>query len=152
METRNTYFNKIVSNNPELPSRIGVFWTPKEEDQVLQLLKEEKSVEDIGKILERTTGSISSRIRIIACTMYKSGTPIETVLDATKLTDSELHDALLKYETPKIKKEKGSEEKALKKEPVQASLITIPKSDITELKLVMFEIRDLLKKIANKSV
>ena len=81
--------------------------------------------------------------------MYTKGMTNEEISKITFLSDESIKEAIEKHNSKKIKKERSIEEKVMKKQPVQAKLITVPHSDIMELKLVMFEIRDLLKKIAN---
>ena len=146
----NRYFQKMKQDNPELPNRIGVYWCEQEEIQLLQLLHEGKPHEEIGKILERTTGAITGRLKHIVRQMYDRGICNHHISKVTLLSDEIIKEVIEKHNFKKISQEKVSEEKVMKKEPVQAKLITIPQSDIMELKLVMFEIRDLLKKIANQ--
>ena len=146
----NKYFQKMKQENPDLPKRIGVYWSDEEESQLLQLLHEGKTHEEIAKTLERTSGSIKGRLWTISAKMYTKGMTNEEISKITFLSDESIKEAIEKHNSKKIKKERSIEEKVMKKQPVQAKLITVPQSDIMELKLVMFEIRDLLKKISNQ--
>ncbi len=47
-------------------SRAGLKWEPNEDDQMLSLVSEGKSVTDIAKVLQRTEGSIKTRLVIYA--------------------------------------------------------------------------------------
>jgi hypothetical protein len=147
----NMYFQKMKQDNPDLPNRIGVYWSQEEETQLLQLLHDGKTHEEIGVTLQRTVGGIKGRLWTIASKMYDKGIPNEEISKITLLSDDSIKEAIKKHNDKKVKKEKATEQKVMKKEPIQAKLITIPQSDIMELKLVMFEIRDLLKKISNKN-
>lgn len=144
------YFQKMKQENPDLPKRIGVYWSDEEESQLLQLLHDGKTHEEIAKTLERTSGSIKCRLWDISAKMYTKGMTNEEISKVTFLSDESIKEAIEKHNSKKIKKERSIEEKVMKKQPVQAKLITVPQSDIMELKLVMFEIRDLLKKISNQ--
>ena len=146
----NRYFQKMKEDNPDLPNRIGVYWSDEEESQLLQLLHDGKTHEEIAKTLERTSGSIKGRLWTISAKMYTNGMTNEEISKVTFLSDESIKEAIEKHNSKKIKKERSIEEKVMKKQPVQAKLITVPQSDIMELKLVMFEIRDLLKKISNQ--
>lgn len=143
------YFQKMKQENPDLPKRIGVYWSDEEESRLLQLLHDGKTHEEVAKTLERTRGSIKCRLWDISAKMYTKGMTNEEISKITFLSDESIKEAIEKHNSKKIKKERSIEEKVMKKQPVQAKLITVPHSDIMELKLVMFEIRDLLKKIAN---
>ncbi len=150
MEKKYTYFNNLKENNPHLPERIGVYWTDEEEAQLLQHIQEDKSYEEISMILQRTSGSIKARLKHIANQMIDKEIDVEQIKIVTKLSQEDIDEVIKLNNINKIKKEKKKEEKILQKEPVKATLLTIPASDIMELKLVMFEIRDLLRVIANK--
>jgi len=106
--------------NPDLPKRIGVSWSQDEEVKMLQLLEDGKSRQEIGVLLERTDGGIRSRLNKIAYEMYVNGIPRDNILKATGITDKSL------------------------------SKIIIKKQKNDNLSEVLFEIRDLLKKIADK--
>jgi hypothetical protein len=147
----NQFFQKMRENNPDLPSKIGAPWTTDEEKKLLQLLADGKSHQEIGVILERTKGGISGRVKLIACKMFDNSTSTEDIMRITCLTKDELEEAIKKHTSSKVEKVKSVEEKVFKKEQVQSKLITPPQSDIMEMKLLMFEIRDLLKKIADKN-
>ena len=79
--------------------------------------------------------------------MFDNSTPEDDILRITRMTKDEFDETIKKHMSSKVGKAKDVEHKILKKEPVQAKLITIPQSDIMEMKLVMFEIRDLLRKL-----
>jgi hypothetical protein len=146
----NRYFQKMKQDNPNLPNKFGVHWSQEEETQLLQLLHDGKTHEEIGVMLQRTMGGIKGRLWTISSQLYDKGIPNEEISKITLLSDDSIKEAIEKYNDKKVKKEKATEQKVMKKEPIQAKLITIPQSDIMELKLVMFEIRDILNKILNQ--
>lgn len=151
MSNRNSYFTKLKEDNPELPARVGVFWSDEEETRLLQLVQKGNTPDEIGKILERTTGSITSRLKHIAIEMFSKGIAEENILEVTHIDKEELLSAIAKYNDAKIAKERKKEEKFMKSPPkAPATLVTIPTSDIMQMKLLLFEIRDLLKVIAEK--
>lgn len=146
----NKFYQRMKENNPDLPSRVGVYWSEEEETQLLQLVHEGKTHEEIGKILDRTAGGIRGRLWTIVGQMYDKGINNDEISKVTLLPDETIKEAIEKHTAKKLKKEKTTEEKVLKREPVQAKLITIPQSDIMELKCIMLEIRDLLRTISMK--
>ena len=148
----NKYYEKMKQENPGLPNRIGVYWSDEEENRLLKSLHDGKPHEEIGKQLERTPGAIRGRLWTIAGRMHDNGSSNEDISKLTLLSDESILEAIEKHKSKqikKIKKKRDFEEKVMKKEHIQATLITVPHSDIMELKLVMLEIRDLLKKITN---
>lgn len=143
------HLQRLKEENPTLKNA-GKPWSPGEQDILLQRIKDGKSVIEIGEEFGRTSGGISARLRVIAFQMYQTNNSIDTISQVTGLSISEVEKTISRRNSETIKKVKDTEDKILKKEPVKATLITIPQSDILELKLVMFEIRDLLHKIANQ--
>jgi 23S rRNA maturation-related 3'-5' exoribonuclease YhaM len=146
----NRYFQKVKQANPTLPNRVGVSWSEQEETQLLQLIHEGKTHEEIGSILQRTTGGIKGRLWNITCQMYEKGISNDEISKVTLLPDESIYEAIKKHNAKKIENTKDTEGKVMRKEPIQAKLLTIPESDIMQLKLVMFEIRDLLRILVEK--
>ena len=147
----NRYFQKMKEQNPDLPTRIGVYWSDEEETRLLQLLHEEKTHEEIGRILERTSGAITARIKHIAREMYDKGISNLDIMNITKLSNEDVIEVIEKHNSRKIDKEKKKEEKFMSSPPKSsATLVTIPTSDLMQMKLLLFEIRDLLKVLSQK--
>lgn len=146
----NRYFQKMKQDNPALPNRIGVSWSEEEETRLLQLVQEGKTHQEIGSILERTIGGIKGRLWTIACQMYEKGISNDDISKITLLSDESISEAIKKHNAKKNNKAKDTEAKVMRKESIQAKLITVPESDIMQLKLVMFEIRDLLRVLVEK--
>ena len=74
--------------------RIGKPWSQEEEKQLLSLLQE-KTIMEISKIHQRTTGGIKSRIKKIAICMVNSNYEVSDILHQTRLSQEEFDDILI---------------------------------------------------------
>lgn len=57
----------------------GIFWTIKEEEKLVSLIEQNKSLTEIAQEHKRTIGGIMARIKLIATKMYKNGETIENI-------------------------------------------------------------------------
>lgn len=69
---------------------IGAKWTVKEELELLNEIKKNKTVKQIAENHERTVGGINSRIRHIAYNMHKNSVPMNEIENKTKLSRTEI--------------------------------------------------------------
>lgn len=72
------------------PENHGKWWTVEDENKILDELKNNKSVDDISKLLNRTTNSIEDRIEHIALKLYFDGKSLDDILILTKLEEIKL--------------------------------------------------------------
>ena len=83
---------KIQRQNTET-SRAGLKWEPDEDDRLLNMLSEGTSLADIAKSLQRTEGSIKTRLTVYAINkMEKENMTIEQVSELVGLTDKDITD------------------------------------------------------------
>ena len=136
-----SFHKNLKQQNPELPERHGESWSDKETKRVLELVQKKISIEDIAGELKRTNGSITGRLKHIALDMYNSGISIENITLLTSLRIDEINETIKKEVEKEIEKKRKKEE-----------LAQVPVADIMEIKVILYEMRDLLRKIASKGV
>jgi len=138
-KSKMAYFQKMRESSGL--SRIGEPWTDTEEVQVLSAIANGKNLIEISMELQRTVGSISSRIDHIACTMYDNNVAIGDISRITSLTEAAIKEAL----------EKRVNKNKIPKKTIPANTVyDVTKTDFMEMKCLMYEIRDLLKTIASR--
>lgn len=83
---------RLKSLNPttDYPSNVGQKWTTEEEDQLLLEISEDIPHEKIAGLHKRQIGGITSRIRVIACTMYTNDVPMDEIVSKTKLSEADI--------------------------------------------------------------
>jgi L-fucose mutarotase/ribose pyranase (RbsD/FucU family) len=139
MSRNKSFWQNMKVSNPNLPERLGESWTDKEDGRVLELVQEEYSIQEIASELKRTDGSIKARLRHMAVDMYKNNLTIENITLLTSLSSDEITKSVRKDSEKEIEKKKKKEE-----------LAQVPVADIMEVKLVLYEMRDILRRIASK--
>jgi len=81
----------------ENTARAGLAWESGEEDKVLNMIFSGKSYEDVGKELQRTDGSIRTRLCTILCKQLDSGEEtLQSVYDKYRVTSDEVEEFRLK--------------------------------------------------------
>ncbi len=90
----------MIEENPEkYPKRMGQSWEKSEDDILLKEINDGISIDDIAKKHERTTGSITARLRVLAYNLYNiDKKTINDIKEITKLTDTEIEIAIKKKE------------------------------------------------------
>ena len=111
----NVFYQKMREKNPDLPSRIGVYWTKEEEDDMLDLVEAGISFKDIADKLQRTENSIKGRLFGIAREEVNGGATIEEASKLVKLPVQEIQLSIEKHKAkkPAVKKEEVKEETLL---------------------------------------
>jgi len=75
----------------ENTARAGLAWESGEEDKVLDMIFTGKSYDDVAKELQRTEGSIRTRLCTILCKQIDAGDEtVESVFDKYKVSSQEL--------------------------------------------------------------
>jgi hypothetical protein len=121
--------------NPET-SRAGLKWDDKEDNQMLSMLSSGKSFTDIAKSLQRTEGSIRTRLIVYAIgKMEKDNLSIEQVSEMVYLSPDDINE----YQSKKqVRDERAKQRQSNKKMSKRPSSISNPSnSDIYELLLGM---------------
>ena len=133
----------------ELPetASVGSLWTVKEEQQLIESLSNDKSIDDIAKEHKRTPGGIRSRINFMAVNMIeKNGKTIEEVCEMLRL---EKHEVEYRQQKIAAKKEKAE---AKKKEKEEASTVeTVDETHLDVLKDIRAIILRMEAKLFDKS-
>lgn len=113
----------------------GKKWSEEEENKMINLLKENKTVEECSNDHGRTLGAIVSRIEYIIYKMITIENKSIDELDYLKKhTDKNISEIIKKYENN------------LKKDKINTNKNNFEERILNELK----EIKDILKQIANK--
>jgi hypothetical protein len=96
----------LKSQNPEVkyPQNMGQKWTDKEEEELLQQIKENMDIENISVIHKRTVGGITSRLGEIAYKMYLKKSNIHNIIEKTKLDENYIRQIIDKKENYNPKK------------------------------------------------
>jgi hypothetical protein len=125
---------------PETTS-VGSMWTVEEEKQLIESLRNDKSIDDIAKEHKRTTGGIKSRINLMAVNMIdKNEQSIDDVCAMFRLSKHELEYRQEKFAAKKEKTEAKKKEKAEAKKKTSTEE---SKTDETQLD-VLKDIRAIL--------
>jgi hypothetical protein len=120
-----------------LPNNAGSSWTPELDAEFLQMISDNKSIEECAIHFERTKGSIIARRLNLARRMVSEGQDIQKVSEIVK-TPVRFIEESIEYE--EIRKRNKQIERAEKKSRIE------PPKEETKLS-VLKEIRDLLKKL-----
>jgi hypothetical protein len=120
-----------------LPKNAGASWTPELDAEFLQMISDNKSIEECAIHFERTKGSIIARRLNIARRMVSEGQDIQKVSEIVKTPVRFIEESIEYEESRKRNKQIERAEKKSRIEP--------PKEE-TKLS-VLKEIRDLLKQL-----
>ena len=133
---------KSLREKPET-SRVGMKWTSKEDDKLMQRVKEGMEIDDIALKHSRTSGSIRSRILQKSCDMIRDDNmSIEDVSRLVRMTVDDIEDFKKRQELKKHIQDIKNEE---------ISSDSIESTEETDKYMnILVEIRDLLKMIAAK--
>ena len=121
-------------NNPDkkYPFKFCKKWTDDEERLLIRELQENTTIEMIAENHQRTTGGIRARQKLIAYIMFMNNTPMEEIIQKTKLSSKTIEKAI----------EKKLEEITAKKAPKQnKENIAVMKKEIKELKQTIQEMK-----------
>lgn len=129
------FYKHLKESKPELPRRLGDAWSADEDNKLLDLIQK-NTIEEVAREHERTLGSIKSRLGLIAVKMYNSGTCLEDISKKTGLNMQTIGKWL----------QKDADNKRKKKD-----LANVPMADIMEVKLLLHEIRDVLRELVRNS-
>jgi len=132
MENKIRFWDKVREQTGL--QRVGESWTKAEENLVLSKISEGKTPDNISIELQRTTGSINSRLKQIAFEMFTQQVPYEKIQEVTTISRAHLQEIVDKKGR---KKEHFTEEKN-NDQP-------ITRSEFMEIKCLLYEIKELLK-------
>lgn len=86
--------------NATLPDNCGKIWYQQEEQKLLDLIKHNKTLDEIALEHKRTAGGIRSRLCVIARKLYKTCNNIEMIQKKLKLISIEDIQKAIKYTKP----------------------------------------------------
>jgi hypothetical protein len=132
-------FEMMVEKDPsKYPARMGQKWDEDEELKLLTLIQQKKSVDDIAKEHQRTTGAITSHLGVLAAEYwFGDKLPIEEIARITGLTHSQIEDAIKKR---KPQKEKKNTIKPVEKPSEMKELISLLKEMNSKLSILLEKI------------
>ena len=137
---------------PEGLTNMGKPWSQEELSQLLQEIKEKKSIIDIAALHNRTQGGINSRLRDTAAILYlNDNKTIAECIEITGLDKSDIIDAISRREYNIMMKAKKAETKETQKgisvpqKPIDS--VNELRKDINELKKDVKEILRLMNTI-----
>lgn len=119
------------------PAHMGQKWEEEEEIRLLTSIRKKKTTEEIAKEHERTVGGIISHLRQLAVDYYLNDSrSLDDIQKITGLSKESIEDAIArrKYKDNTIREKKETSQKPV----VQRK----PKNDMTEVILVLKDIRD----------
>lgn len=140
----------IQAKNPDkaYPSNLGSKWTNTEEQQLLSSIEEGLDIETIAKQHNRTVGGIQSRIQMVAYEMSLQQVAMETIMEKTRLTLSEINTVISRKQTEKTEK---VSKKASKKEnnEIPTNNITLENvhQEVQTMKCEMKELKNNIKEL-----
>ena len=122
------------SSKENIPSRSGALWSEDEEQQLLNLLKEGKTIEEIAAIHHRKFKGIETRIKFIAGKFIEKGKSLTEISSLTHLTQEELLSikstvSFPKRLPPKTTNKKISPEK--RNENLEENLKRVPSEELS---------------------
>ena len=135
----NKFWQSLKEQKPNLPERMGQSWSDEEDGKVLQLIQEEYSVQEIADELKRTNGSIVARLNMMSVDMHRKGIASGSIQLLTGLDDETIRKNVQKQNEKDVEKKRKKQEMA-----------NVPMADIMEVKLLLHEIRDIMRKFAAK--
>ena len=143
--------NNTISNQKKLiygldpskyPSRMGQPWKQDEIVKLLRSIQKKKSIEDIAKEHDRTTGGILSYIKKLAIDYYfNDKRPIEDIQKFTGLTREQVEDAIRMHEIKHVIKKPS--------EPIQPKLLNknTTEEEVPTMAVVVSLLRDIQDKL-----
>ena len=118
-------FCKLAESDPsKYAGRMGQPWKEDEVKQLLQSIKQKKSIEDIAGEHQRTVGAITAQQRKLAYDYYSNDNmPIDMIISFTGLTEDEIQQTITRYSAAKEKKQIKEEKphKNVKEVPITQS-------------------------------
>jgi hypothetical protein len=133
------FWKNMKENNSGLPERLGESWTDEEDGKVLEFIQEEYTPEQIATELKRTNGSIKARLRHLAVEMSKKDISVENIGKLTSLSEEDIAKCVEKYKSEQLAKTRKKD-----------LLSTVPQTDLMEIKLMLYEMRDIIRTLAKK--
>jgi hypothetical protein len=132
----NPFARLVKLRNPEkeYPSSMGKRWSKIEDNNLLQELNNDLSIQDIANIHNRTIGGIQARQKLIALRMFNKQTPIDTITRIMRITEKQIYEQVEKQNSKKIK---NNIEKELSH--VNAELVVV-KEPISTLRKIMIHV------------
>lgn len=134
----------LATKYPEkYPARMGQPWSDDETQKLLQAVKRSEDHNQIAKEHQRTVGSITSRLKLLAYEYYQEELPIEKIQKYTGLNKEVIADSISKYTWAEENKKKKNEAK----QKIQDSPVVRVDEFLEKKNTQLTEIIDLLKEM-----
>ncbi len=99
-------------------SRAGLKWESDEDDKLLKMVSEGVSLADIAKSLQRTEGSIKTRLTVYAINkMERENLSLHQVAELVKLSDKDITD----YQERQAIREERKQKRVITKRPLNVT-------------------------------
>lgn len=131
-----TFVTMRMENPNKYPEKMGNTWSEEDDTILLRMASEGKSHNDIASILKRTEGGVYARLKLKAFNFYERGISLDRIAELTGLNADIISETIHKRTLRNIQTQRNKEA------PVQ-------KTDMTEIKLLLYEIRDCLKEMVS---
>lgn len=141
MTSKDNIYTKLKADNPEkFGENFGKFWSKEEDAKLLSLIEEDATIEEIANEHKRTTGSITSRLRVIVKRLHNDGKTNDEIKHMLKfLSDDEIEKAI-NYEKKK-------------KQPIEKQILYMHDEktydSIIQLHSVMTDVKNLLQQLVD---
>ena len=134
------------------PANMGKAWHDDEVLQLLQQIKQKKTIEEIAEQHQRTVGGIKSRLRGLAADYHDEGRPIEQIVKFTGLTAEEITEVVERRRVGQLLRARRAEEKAAAKQSESGtkSYTQSRITSFTEAEPTMKDIMTVLKDVQQK--
>lgn len=141
-----TFSAKLRMDNPDkYPKRMGEKWTGEEEEEIIKLCSDGKSIEEISQIHKRTLKSIRCRIDKLIYNMNTSGASIE---DICKTFNKHKTSVLKVIEKQLLKESKKKEKKSKIDDDIEERVDKLMRDDMKKPpKVVKSTVKPLLNTI-----
>jgi hypothetical protein len=151
----NNMYKKMREADPTKPKRLGEPWDDLEVAELLSHVKNGKSHMEIARAHERTEGSITSRLKVIASTMHlDENKDVNECCKVTGLTKDQVIDAVNREEYKRQNKTETSKQRAARLEQkTKESLNSAPKyptPESQETLVLLREIHSMLRELLDR--
>lgn len=135
-----------LRQNPDT-NRAGLKWDSGEDDQMFSMLSSGNSLADIAKALQRTEGSIKTRLITYAINkMEKENLSLEQVASMVNLSETDI----IEYQQKKQARDERMKQRKESKPPKKTNVNNITNTDIYDLLQNIHKSIERLEKVVSK--
>jgi hypothetical protein len=143
-------FQKLVEENPgKYPQRLGAPWDDAECKQLLNSIKNNKTINEIATEHGRTVGGIQARLRHLAVEYYNKDYDIDDIEELTGLSKEDIADTIARHTAAKERSKAKKEQK--KEKPITDFINISPTATDSNAAIVnaLKEIKNSIDKLIN---